>query len=164
MYCLNCGSKIEEENKYCLECGNENNFNLSSELNNTDKKTPKGKVILGQKERLDTIIRFIKKNYKIILIIVLIVFVFYWWELRPSHIKSECGEISYLRAKASSLKYDVGTDLYSIYFDQSKNPTYKGLNKFLKDRYKNYWDLKHQTYEKEDYEWEYPRCLKEYGL
>lgn len=164
MYCLNCGSKIEEDNKYCLQCGNENNFNFSSELNNSSKKTLKGKKILEYKKVLSKIIIFIKKNYKIFLIIFLVILAFYWWELRSSHIKSECGEISYLRAKALGLKNDTETDLFSIYFDQSKKPTYKGLNRFLKDRYNNYYDLKHQTYNKEDYEWDYDRCLKEYGL
>ena len=46
------------------------------------------------------IIQFIKIYYKIITVILLTISAFYWFEIRPTHIKAQCEKISqdYIKA------------------------------------------------------------------
>ena len=104
------------------------------------------------------------KTWLIISIILVVIFSFYWWQVRPVHIKSACSEIAYLRAKAIALRTDSGTDLYTTYFSTANPPTYGGLNRILENRYKNYADLRLQSYDQKNFNSEYSRCLHEYGL
>ena len=113
---------------------------------------------------LDRIRETNQKNWLIFGIVLVIVFLFYWWQIRPSQIKSACREVAYLRAKAISLRTNSDTDLYTRYFSTANPPTYKGLNDFLKNRYKNYADLRLQVYDQKDFNTEYSRCLHENGI
>jgi hypothetical protein len=60
--------------------------NLNNELLRKSSKKIKGEII----HLANRIKGFIKKNYKIILIIIGIIFVFYWIQIRPSIIKINC--------------------------------------------------------------------------
>lgn len=51
MYCINCGNKIDGNDKYCIRCGNRLDINNSNNRNIDDKKSYSGKkiasIILG---------------------------------------------------------------------------------------------------------------------
>jgi hypothetical protein len=89
-----------------------------------------------------------------------VIFVFYWWQIRPTHIKSVCSEISFLRAKS----YQYDTDIWDLYLSLTSSPTYKGFNFFLKRKYKNNKNFLLEEFDTKDYNSEYSRCVHEYGL
>ena len=47
MYCISCGNKIENNDKYCTRCGNRLNIDNNSFNNNVEKKGYSGKKIVS---------------------------------------------------------------------------------------------------------------------
>lgn len=86
---------------------NNNSIHITDSLNSS--------IVRKDNELLNKIIKFIKTNYKILLIILIIVGAFYWWEFRPSQIKSECAKWALEKANDSEGMYeeDVYRDYYS---------------------------------------------------
>ena len=82
----------------------------------------------------------------------------YWWNIRPAHIKSECSEIAFLRAKSYSLSF------YNTYISSVTTPTYAGYNNYLKKQYETDKSFQSLSYDDKDYNFDYSRCLHEYGL
>ena len=100
-------------------------------------------------------------NYKLFILLTLILIgAFYWWQIRPAHIRSSCSQIAVLRAKEGS----YSTDLYNTYESSTSSITYNGFNTFLEKEYKNDKDFAGQTYDTKDYNFEYSRCLHEYCI
>ena len=103
------------------------------------------------------------KNYeykRFILFILVICGIFYWWQIRPTHIRSSCSQIAVLRAKEVS----YSNDLYNTYESSTSSITYNGFNTFLEKEYKTDKNFTLAGYDTKDYNFEYSRCLHEYGI
>lgn len=78
--------------------------------------SPNSSIPRKDNELFNGIIKFIKKNYKILLIILIIIGAFYWWEFRPSRIKSECAKWALEKANDSEGMYEE--DMYRDYYSR----------------------------------------------
>jgi len=129
---------------------NSNPTNISDLLNQP--------IIKNNNIIFNTIVKFVKKNYKILLTALLIVGSFYWWGFRPSQIKSECAEWALIRAKAMENGY------LDSFYEQNPDTNVAEVTKYLSEKYKTDSTLRLSTYDEKQYDDAYSRCLHEHGM
>jgi hypothetical protein len=108
---------------------------------------------------INKIIQYVKDNYKVILFILCVVGIFYWYEIRPSIIRSGC----YNQAKDQAIEKGKTEDSATYLFDREhwdpKNgpePAY--INEHLTIISKN------NSFNSNDYNTYYKWCLESKGL
>lgn len=107
---------------------------------------------------LNNLIKCIKINYKIVFIILIIIGSFYWWELRPSQIKSTCAEWALIRAKAIENGY------IDSFYKNNPNTNVNEVTRYLSKKYKTDSILRLSEYNEKQYDDAYSRCLHEHGI
>jgi hypothetical protein len=97
-----------------------------------------------------------KSNLLILLAALVVIFSFYWFQIRPSNIRSFCANWALVRADADTL------GVHDKYVSSGSTGPYQDfLNQYYKN---NTMAFYHSIYDQDDYSTYYSRCIHENGI